>query len=61
MRSGDVGQGDQVCHRAEGLAMVSVYSSLVFSRTAAANASGSVPSTNVVSMPRRRSVTSNCV
>ena len=45
----------------EGLAITSVYSNLVLSRTAAANAEGSVPSTKVVSMPRRRKVTSNWV
>ena len=45
----------------DGLAMISVYSSLVSGRTAAAKAHGSVPSTKVVSMPRRRRVTSNWV
>ena len=45
----------------EGFATTSVNSTLVRSVMAAAKASGSSAGTNVVSMPRRRRVTSNWV
>jgi hypothetical protein len=45
----------------EGFPMISVKKSFVSGRTAAAKAWGSSASTKVVSMPRRRSVTSNRV
>ena len=45
----------------DGLATTSVNSSLVRGVMAAAKAAGSSAGTNVVSMPSRRRVTSNCV
>ena len=45
----------------DGLAITSVNTSLVAGVSAAATSAGSRPATNVVSTPKRRSVTSSCV